>query len=80
MTWDLFKDTDNEICRKLAGDTKLGGATDTHKGQNAIQKNLDKLEKWALGNFMKLNKTRYKVLHLDWGNLPLSTDAGWERN
>jgi len=48
--------------------TKLSGVVETLEGREAIQKDLDRLDKWARVKLMKFNKTKCKVLHLHWGN------------
>ena len=63
---------------KFASDTKLGGADYSLEGQEALQRDLDRLEPWQIINGMKFNKSKCPILHL--GGRYGRHKHNWERS
>jgi len=83
VLFDIFVgDMDSGIectLSRFASNTKLCGVVDMLGRSGVIQRDLERLERWACTNFMMFNKAKCKVLHMGRGNPKQKYRLGGER-
>lgn len=60
-------------------DTKLGGDANSLEEQETLQRDLNRLEHWAVINEIKFNKLKCQILYLGWSNAVHKNHLGEQR-